>query len=176
MLWHVIRSRDLDQATTREHHGTLTRCTISFAIQATAVATICGWVVANTINDAQLYEQTLIKNAQSCGRAAINDTYKDDPSEKSPSYQRYARWRPEWRVANYQPYEYNDHLSEGSPVIDNTSMMTTWVKVCQLSITCNRYSQFGDDLSEGSSSRSKPRGHSGGLRMEWCNSTHRRPR
>ena len=40
MSWQVIKSRDLNQATTREHHRTSTRCTLSSAIQATAVATI----------------------------------------------------------------------------------------------------------------------------------------
>ena len=100
--------------------------------------------------------RTVIKNVQSCGRAVINNTYKDEPSE-------------------------------GLPVINDTSTMTTWVKGCQLSTICmmttwvkgrqlsttrNRYSQFGDDLSEGSSSRSEPRSHGGGLRLERSNSTH----
>ena len=34
-------------------------------------------------------------------------------------------------VASYQQYEYNDNLSEGLSVINNTTK-TTWVKGCQL--------------------------------------------
>ena len=36
-------------------------------------------------------------------------------------------------VASYWRYDYYDDLSEGLPVIDNTSTMTTWVKDYQLS-------------------------------------------
>ena len=36
-------------------------------------------------------------------------------------------------VASYQQYEYNNDLSEGLPIINDTSTMTTWVKGCQLS-------------------------------------------
>ena len=42
------------------------------------------------------------------------------------------QWRLEWRVISYQWYEYNDNMSEGLLVIDDTSTMTTWVKGCQL--------------------------------------------
>ena len=63
-------------------------------------------------------------------------------------------------VASYRRYEYNDDLSEGLSVIDDTSTMTTWVKGYQLStirvqwrsewrvISYWRY-EYNDDLSEG---------------------------
>ena len=43
------------------------------------------------------------------------------------------QWQPKWRVISYWQYEYNDDLSEGLSVIDDTNTMTTWVKGCQLS-------------------------------------------
>ena len=36
-------------------------------------------------------------------------------------------------AATYRQYKYNDDLSERLPVIDDTGIMTTWVKSCQLS-------------------------------------------
>ena len=42
--------------------------------------------------------------------------------------------------------QYNDDLSEGLPVIDDTITMTTWVKGRQLSTIRN---QYNDELSEG---------------------------
>ena len=80
--------------------------------------------------------------------------------------------QPEWKVASYRRYEYNDDLSEGLPVINNTtslnegllviddtSIMITSVKGCQLSTIRQRrpkwtvasYWQYEyyDNLSEG---------------------------
>ena len=41
--------------------------------------------------------------------------------------------RPKWKVVSYQWYKYNNDLSEGLSVINNTTK-TTWVKSCQSSI------------------------------------------
>ena len=43
------------------------------------------------------------------------------------------QWQPKWKVVSYQRYKYNDNLSERLPVINDTSIMTTWVKDYQLS-------------------------------------------
>ena len=42
------------------------------------------------------------------------------------------QWRPEWRVASYRQYEYNNDLSEGLSVINDTTK-TTWMKGCHSS-------------------------------------------
>ena len=59
--------------------------------------------------------------------------YKNDTSIMTTwvkSYQLSTIWqkKPKWKVASYWWYEYNDDLSKGLPVIDNTSTITTWVK------------------------------------------------
>ena len=35
------------------------------------------------------------------------------------------QWQPEWRVASYWQYKYNDNLSKALPIIDDMSTMTT---------------------------------------------------
>ena len=55
------------------------------------------------------------------------------PSQAQP-IQATTAWGLRWRrVTSYRRYKYDDDLSERSPVIDDTSTMTTWVKSCQLS-------------------------------------------
>ena len=132
MSWHVIRSQDLDQATTREHHGTSTR-----SLPPSKPRRLPRYAIVRT-SSCQRNQQCAIVRTNGDQECAI---------VRTSSYQQYVQKRPEWRVVSYH-------------------MITTWVKSHQLSTTHNRYLQFGDDLGEESSSRSKPRSHGGGLRLE----------
>ena len=134
MSWHVIRLRDFDQATTREHRKTLhylfrhhggchnTQLCGRVVTNGINDAQSCGRIVTNAINDAQSYERSSrMRNRADEQLSTIRTKTTRVKSCQLSIIQ--VQWQPEWRIASYRWYEYNDDLSEGLPVINDTQLL-----------------------------------------------------